>query len=434
MTSARLHSQLARDLTPTWWALDAPPILAAPRPARVVRKRDASNARRLLRLCQRGDLLMLGDSERWRVYGVRGGAHVPSTRFDSYGDCTIGLATTDLYADALAHYRDMFAAEERAFRARCARVGIGLRRARLSLQVRPRDAGLPAAFTLQPADWLLCRQWRSLTVVWYRDEWWISDVDFGNGCNRVLGPFSSVWHQLDDALPAAPDEESLYRDAVGAQTRNLAQLVEAYRQTLKTGAVVRLEFRAAPNCRLPDAQLFNNICDVFASHHWRKVGWPVHHMLDGADHINGLAVYATGPLVDFDRAKWTDELALLYIDGDGPKYWPMTIDANVFVADPLRHTTSTDVAASLAATWPLADAWCREFADGATWPMFQWRATHNAVFGAALALASLHLPAYVVLAIVEWLPELRSHVHIQVLRLIEAVRASVRRVYAARSK
>lgn len=65
-----------------------------------------------------------------------------------------------------------------------------------------------------------------------------------------------------------------------------------------------------------------------------------------------------------------------------------------------------------------------EFVDDA---FCRWRFNHGVILDASLALLS-QLPPYVVLEVLDWLPGMERQSHVRKIRLIEAVRDSVRRI------
>ena len=411
--------------------------------ARVLREVDFDDdIDALLNECRLGDLVLFTASY-YRVAGVPNG--VEQVVIESGYRHLLVLATTDLRRNALAHYRDAFAALECEYRVgefRPLTVPHRILSLPFAMQVRPTDAGLPDAFSLPEGDWLLCRQWKSITVAWYQNKWWIADVDFGNGCAQVLSTYWRVWCPLRD-LPAksAPGDvtfsEDRYRRRAGALTRDLAGLVAAYRLTLKTWGLVALQFTLmTADTRRP--HIIAGVESRLAECRWQFIDQPV-QTVDDPDWPEPQAeltsMHAIGPLSTFRCDEWRTEPMPFCIDGMRDQ-WRVTVAGEPFVVDPRRHGLlgpAQDVSNNVPVAWGLrAIQYDRQRLHVDPQPVYQWRAVHYVVLEVTLALAPSELPSYVVLWVLEWLPALRHHVHIQVFRLIESILASRSRVLAAR--
>ena len=333
------------------------------------------------------------------------------------GDFVIEDSVMHLSActDALAHYRDACRAEQTAA-------------VRLLLSVRPTDAGFRAAFACREADWLLCRQWKRVELAMRDNEWWIEDIDYGLNWTDET-PFSDA---VLTRRKVAANRWQLpeHRRRLG-QTQDIRPAVAAYRALLEPSVTSYLVFHE-PLRELTGAGLFCHLEHCLSA--------VQRHVLDEFDRNTGhfsdrtLVVYCVRGPARYDRAavaRLIDEMCerafrranrlLAIVEKSGQHVcadWPRLIE-------PIQFDYSAFAAHCDPATFEYTRIW-------AVRPEFQWPAVQRAVLDAALALAPLRLPPYVLLEILEWLPALRHHVHASVIGLIEAIRASVQRVYQAR--
>jgi len=58
----------------------------------------------------------------------------------------------------------------------------------------------------------------------------------------------------------------------------------------------------------------------------------------------------------------------------------------------------------------------------------RWRYNHEVIVNASLVLLESHMPVYVLLEILDWLPGMDRQNHVRKVRLLESIRASLRTI------
>ena len=352
----------------------------------------------------------------------------------------VPLVVTDRLTDALSHYRDAFKYLETCYD----KANVETRDAdsylrRFALAVRPSDVGFRAAFVRNASDWSLCSQWHSIIVTWHAGAWWITKVNFGNGIEAPLSRESIALYV------SAPDRYASLHP-LGAFARDLGPVVAGYRATLATGEVAILVFHTPLELDVSIDGLVRLGIDLsrrLAPLAWRPVAAAAAAPTErgsGSVLAGRFTMPIVGPLKNRNAERFVQALS------DSVYALLASASAPVLPGPLLCDIVFTDSDISAYDYDSLIDGcieqYCRliphrtrpgrAFVGALADPACQWRAVHRFLLDRALALAPLALPTYVLLWLLEWLPEMRYHVHIQAVRLLEAVRASVQRVLGTR--
>jgi hypothetical protein len=374
------------------------------------------NAPDFLDQLQLGDLILWGDLGQMpyecQLVGHRHRTAVLTV--NNRRAILIDLTITDRFTDALAHYADIHAQYDSLTR------GIG--RPRLLVRVSPTDAGLRREF--QPhyaAEWTLVEQWTSIVVTRCDDRWWIYDVEFGHRPDRFL--FESPWGRVQCGLPPLFDSvEPVARERIGARTRDLARLVDCYRLTLRTTTSAFL-FATLVSPRVFGAEL----CTLLRAWSWTCT-WLDDVELARSRRLDDYMFILLGPYGALDCAALaTAAAALAGQQGGEPRITLVARDGVIETAGPPRVVPEY---AALLDQFVLNQppTLHRSVRTPFAWPHYQWRAVHALVLDLCLALAPARLPPYVLLEIFQRLPRMRFHIHIDVIRHIERIANSIKRL------
>ena len=310
----------------------------------------------------------------------------------------VGLEATDQCADALAHYGNAIREQD------ATPPSAGHSAQRLMLDVRPSDSGLRDAFDLPDCDWPLVERWQSIRVVWHAEAWRIERADFGNG----------LVFRIDAATQCALQHTSIESDVLA--TRNLAALVACYRASLEPTRHAFLVFEKTCRSIHRLSGLREHVVDMLAPFWWqvqaqKSVLWSGEFCF---------ALRICGPRNTTDLSRIAAALGAPYLE-----------TAFHFA---LRTAVAENASGAAGELYRVLEQGRANLLVPVRWSdgEYQWPAVHRFLLDRALALAPLALPTYVLLWLLEWLPEMRHHVHSRAVRLLEAVRASVQRVCGRR--
>lgn len=352
-----------------------------------------------------GDLFCL--SQTIAVCLPTGWSFCAKTFIDGVVGIRLGLAATDLFADALTHYADA-AAHLRT-------LGV-----ELVIGVRPSAAGFQAAFPLSEGDRMAAAQWEEVWLSRCDDKWWIHDVTFAYYRSHGGARFRDILRTIGRA-DCAPTGRMPGLHA----TRDLTFLVDVYRNWLQSPTDAYLVLTRDTSKPAPAMMAILREVD------WRLVyeHWHVTALLLDVDPANAdkFVLRIGGPPDTFDAARIATRLRSL----GGARFEALVERSSrgarsVAPRPRYRDWKWLERRVSHATSSRLGNQWWAA-------PPYRWPALQRFLLGVTLALAPCHLTPYVVLWIVEWLPEMRHHVHIQALRAIEAVQKSIARVLQRRA-
>jgi hypothetical protein len=259
------------------------------------------------------------------------------------------------------------------------------------IEMRPTAACLRRLLDGTDADWALCSRWWSLYLTYRENGWSLIRVEFGNGAN--------------------------YRTHL--QNNRLRPAVDAYRATMRTAAVAFVICDPGVGVDFTNPELIRNLSQVVQAA-LETYGWTI---ISKAS--SGIAFYVTGPVgalrhdafVSVVKNVWkkidaVHELSLGFATSDKP----------AIVRNKCRHFTQY---VNFLEPFPIR---FRNWSD----PVYQWFSVHNQVLNTTLALLPLELSHFVLLWIVQWIPWAYHSDDLSVLRLIQSITNSARRVISAR--
>ena len=368
------------------------------RPARLIRfpdDADESDEIVLEQTYQYGDLLVFlfeaGDCEyKIQVYGDASYA-VIRTMY-------IPLSVTNQFRDALAHYQTVID-EERA------RYKEGKQSFKFRFDLHPADEGLNQHFYRHlenASDIDLCRRWSFVTVRpkvsrRLQLQFQIVDVNFGTGAIAK----KLFWGSMKP-------------------------VVDKYRMMLQTLAIIFIVF--------VDVDFDEN---TGVEMNWAlPAGWNIKGITGLSHRGDGSYVaMAYGEFQTMDRERLVvrmENFEFAMGERHGRErfkvaYVVLPDDTSFVLHQPPPIAAEYSFCALTGFFAPH-----KRFAIEWSFPGYQWRAVHHLILGIAIAFASLHLPPYVLLEILDWLPQCYHAIHYQKIQLIISTVASTRKVLAKR--
>ena len=392
----------------------------APRPACLHCVDDYSTATQ--RGAAFGDLIALPD-QAWEIWVTPTRGISADTRLLEDSLATVLFLRTDVtdrFSDALTHY------------AGCAR-DVRARGVHLVVIVRPSDVGFRNAFSLPEHERLLAARWTAVAVAACGADWWLYDAAFSThwprGFDQYILTGPRVVRAALEFFTQSTAEPVAGRQPEVHVTRDFTRLVVAYRDWLQTPKTAYLVFRSTHNWAEHMPDIVGAIENRLERRRWHcaEVLFDIRDT-KGFGERDTYAVRVVGPVKMFDRTVFAAALADLGSIAD-------TRLETIVDSDSARQRSRLRRYRDYAWLEKRSDHWTSACVGGREWsapPEHQWPSVHRFLLDRALALAPLALPTYVLLWLLEWLPEMRHHEHIQAVRLLEAVRASVQRVCAAR--